>query len=188
MYTKTGSFGYEVIVDEGLSISESFNRLRTDVLTSSKNIEKSIQDFESVESVVSKLLKLIMYICTINSDVKKSSRQQAIRNSAVVSNSKSVVNTANSVKLSDVGFTIGKAIRLYNKNVENNNEEEDSETTITTKPRKSTAKRPHIRRGHFHHYWMGKANNKQLILKWVAPTFIHVNNKELIANITPVEL
>lgn len=188
VYTKTGSFGYELIVDKGLSISESFNRLRTDILTSSKNTEKSVQNCEIMESVVSKLLKLIMYICTINSDVKKSSRQQSVRNSAIVSNSKFVVNTANSIKLSDVGFTIGKAIRLYNKNAENNNNDEDSETTVTTKPRKSTAKRPHIRRGHFHHYWIGKADNRQLILKWVAPTFIHVTNKELIANITPVEL
>ena len=35
------------------------------------------------------------------------------------------------------------------------------------------AKRPHARRGHWHHYWHGPRNARQLILKWTAPTFLH---------------
>ena len=36
-----------------------------------------------------------------------------------------------------------------------------------------TAKRPHARRGHWHHYWAGPRNARQLILKWTAQTFVH---------------
>ena len=35
-------------------------------------------------------------------------------------------------------------------------------------------KRPHARRGHWHNYWTGPRNGKrQLVLRWVAPMFIH---------------
>lgn len=34
-------------------------------------------------------------------------------------------------------------------------------------------KRPHVRKAHWHHYWVGTGSMRRLILKWVAPMFIH---------------
>lgn len=34
-------------------------------------------------------------------------------------------------------------------------------------------KRPHSRRGHWHHYWVGPKGAQKLILKWVAPIYIN---------------
>ena len=37
-------------------------------------------------------------------------------------------------------------------------------------------KRPHSRRGHWHHYWAGPQDDRRLILKWTAPTYIHADD------------
>lgn len=39
-------------------------------------------------------------------------------------------------------------------------------------------KRPHVRRGHWHHYWAGKKDDRQVILKWQPPTFVHGKEAE----------
>ena len=49
------------------------------------------------------------------------------------------------------------------------------------------SKAPHSRRGHWHHYWVGKKDSgeRRLILKWIAPTF--VNGTPNTVNINIVE-
>lgn len=50
-------------------------------------------------------------------------------------------------------------------------------------------KSPHARRGHWHHFWIGKheTNERKLILKWVAPMFINGSEDDNIATIHPVK-
>ena len=38
--------------------------------------------------------------------------------------------------------------------------------------------RPHTRRGHWHHYWVGSpgTEDRKLVLKWTAPTFVHADD------------
>lgn len=71
------------------------------------------------------------------------------------------------VKSVDVGFRIGATLRKAR--TASANHKENSSTTSTS------SKRPHARRGHWHHYWTGARESPQrrLILKWTAPTFIH---------------
>ena len=49
-------------------------------------------------------------------------------------------------------------------------------------------KRPHTRRGHWHHYWKGErgSSHRKLILKWLAPIFIKgydVNDNVVTTNV-----
>ena len=46
----------------------------------------------------------------------------------------------------------------------------------------SVGKRPHSRRGHYHHYWVGskKDGTRRIILKWVAPMFINGDIDDII--------
>ena len=40
--------------------------------------------------------------------------------------------------------------------------------------RKWFRKSLHVRRAHWHHYWIGKQDGeRRLVLKWVAPSYIH---------------
>ena len=67
-------------------------------------------------------------------------------------------------KIIDVGLRIGAALRKSRTAY-------DSGTSTGG----GSSKRPHARRGHWHHYWSGPRDNRQLILKWTAPTFIHAD-------------
>lgn len=64
----------------------------------------------------------------------------------------------------DVGIRIGAAIRQKSASVEK------GESIKTASGHSSP--RPHMRRGHWHHYWTGPRNvseNRRLILKWLSP-------------------
>ena len=55
-----------------------------------------------------------------------------------------------------------------------------SGTSVSASVRRSrhgshTAKRPHMRRGHWHHFWTGpmdSAQDRKLVLKWLPPIFV----------------
>lgn len=67
----------------------------------------------------------------------------------------------------DVGFRVGNTIRKYKS-------EHKEDILHTERTGSHASKRPHTRRGHYHHYWIGsdRDNSRKIILKWVAPMFI----------------
>ena len=73
-----------------------------------------------------------------------------------------IKDKASEVKEFTVGVRIGGAIRKY-------------KTAPQNKPTGTgSAKRPHSRRGHWHHYWTGPmSGERKLVFQWTAPTFIH---------------
>lgn len=53
--------------------------------------------------------------------------------------------------------------------------------TVHSESKSRNSMRPHMRRGHWHHYWVGSRDNdeeRKLILKWVAPIMINVLDVE----------
>ena len=72
------------------------------------------------------------------------------------------------VDCKNVGVRVGAAIRKARVRYEQRRE--------TAGP--GGAKRPHARRGHWHHYWTGQKDTpeRKLVLKWTAPTFVHAGD------------
>lgn len=109
--------------------------------------------------VVAKLLQLVLYICAENSDVEENPEQKQItRRAAVGTPPKDVYRE---IRKWDVGIKIGRLIRS-----------QKYERAVHCE---GSVKRPHVRRGHYHHYWIGsdKDGSKRLILRWVAPVFVN---------------
>lgn len=49
-------------------------------------------------------------------------------------------------------------------------------------------KRPHMRRGHWHHYWRGpKSGPRELVLLWTPPTMIHGDSADDAVTVYPVK-
>lgn len=96
----------------------------------------------------------VAYLCSTNADivpsykpVKESRRNNAKRRSAATWH--------------DVGYRIGSELRAY---------ERVSHERI---PHQGGTVRPHMRRAHWHHYWIGpRDGERKLVLKWVAPTMV----------------
>lgn len=114
-------------------------------------VEKDKQDF------IKLMFKLLMYLAQPKVEILKKSSGIKERKA-----SKSFYNTA--YNENEVGYKLGNAIRKY-KYVYLKTDNKDKDT------RKSSFKKPHLRCGHFHHYWTGKGRT-DLIVKYIEPTFI----------------
>ena len=77
----------------------------------------------------------------------------------------------------DVGERIGAAIRKYK-------EEKEKGDGVGTGFQ--SAKRPHIRRAHWHRFGTGKGRQK-IVVKWLHPMFVNVDAGDLPVTIRKVE-
>ena len=109
-------------------------------------------------------IQLILYLVSTNAEVE-SGPPPELDNPHKAKKGK---KKKSSVKVKNVGVKIGAAIRKAKAKA-------DTASTNTTGH--GSRKSPHSRRGHWHHYWVGPRDGKrELILKWIAPTFVNLNN------------
>lgn len=130
---------------------------------------------------ITKALQLVLYICADNADISENIQQKQItRKPTTETEPKDILRE---VRKWDVGYRIGSIIRKSTNEVQIQEQEVD-------KKHKSSPKRPHVRKGHFHHYWVGSKsdNSRVLVLKWVAPMFINTAlDEELPAVVTKIK-
>lgn len=110
-------------------------------------------------------LQFVLYLLSENSDVKEN--VQVRREAMALKKNKSRVNIKVEkpfVRTYDVGVRIGAEFRKYKR------AEADTSQGATGR---ASSPSPHMRRGHWHHYWTGPLDgDRKLILKWTAPVFV----------------
>lgn len=111
-------------------------------------------------------LNLILYICSVNAEIEENKAQKTITRRTAESE-KHPKDQYKEVRRWDVGYYIGRAIRRISA------EKSKDDTRKHNGGGAHTPKRPHIRRGHYHSYWVGPREERALVLKWVAPTYIN---------------
>ena len=133
--------------------------------------EPSVTEMVPVNQIAGAMLsalQLVLYLCASNADLREDPPGIYIPDSERHKKVVKIEDKAREVKSFSVGVRIGAAIRKA-KARSSANEPAESGT--------GSAKRPHSRRGHWHHYWTGpKDGKRELILKWTAPTFIHAED------------
>lgn len=128
---------------------------------------------EQQTQIAARLLQLVLYICAENADIDENPEQKKItRKSSAGAQPKDVFRE---IRKWDVGVKIGKLIR-----------QQKYYDGSGTGSHSGTSKRPHVRRGHYHHFWAGseKDGTRRLILRWVAPTFINGTSEDAIVTKT----
>lgn len=109
-------------------------------------------------------LQHVLYIVSQNADVSKIPQKKKKKSKKNPGKSPKSQDVAEDVKGYKVGVRIGAAIRKAQAYTSDESAEPGS------------SKRPHSRRGHWHHYWTGPRDGERtLILKWVSPTYIHLD-------------
>ncbi|MBK8755508.1 MAG: hypothetical protein IPL99_29500 [Candidatus Competibacteraceae bacterium] len=64
----------------------------------------------------------------------------------------------------------------------------DTVTQIPVDPTTTSTATSHLRRAHWHGYWVGpKEGDRRFILKWIAPTLINATPDTLIPVIHPIQ-
>jgi hypothetical protein len=122
---------------------------------------------------ISTLLPYVLYLCSANADIAPSPEQRTIMR--LPSAPEYTRDKYREVQRWDVGIRISTAIRAA-ADTDNAGSPDDQ------RPRsgeQSATKRPHARRAHWHHYWRGpQKGERELLLKWVAPTYINLPKED----------
>lgn len=143
-----------------------------------ENIYKSLdKGFGGIEKFkkkyideTNKVIQLVLYICSANADVQENPEQKKIYRKRKNVGQQKIRDQLKEVQAHDCGEDISIIIRKMKKNGTYYVYDNDS-----SQKGKGAPKRPHVRRGHYHHFWKGKrgSENRTLVLNWVAPTFIN---------------
>lgn len=141
------------------------------IKTSKDNLnEPAIMEVKSAVEIarpILRALQLVLYLLAENTEVEEDStatiNPKSVRGSDAVTN---ITDKAKEITSYSVGVRIGSTIRKAKAG---------STSKVSTGA--GAPKRPHSRRGHWHHYWTGpRDGQRELILRWIAPTFIHANS------------
>ncbi|AGS80527.1 hypothetical protein LEP1GSC193_0779 [Leptospira phage vB_LalZ_80412-LE1] len=132
--------------------------------TNTKKVEQKLgfAGFERIKESIKtqtleleKFITLILYICSENAEITGTYSHTTYKQRAK-EKSNIELNQAAQVTVWDVGKEIGKKLRDYR--------ETKKQTEI-----QSNMKSPHIRRAHWHHFWIGGKRSKELLLRWLSP-------------------
>ena len=151
---------YIPIVPDG-TIKDSIDALHSTLVEGMPEMDVTEDDAKVQLAPVLFAMQIVLYLQAQNADVQrvpnKPKKKKSKTKSVVRKNSKPP-------KVVYVGYRVGRILRDYD------------EAAKSTSTGTGTPKRPHSRRGHWHHFWTGakdKPAERRLVLQWVAPTMVH---------------
>lgn len=120
-------------------------------------------------------LPLVLYLCAGNAEIEEPFSVTREAKKVQLGEIREPKDKAGEVTIYPVGEEIGVRIREYKENHHQRADDERKSATSTASSKKS----PHVRRGHYHHYWTGSKTRgtRKLILRWTAPIIIHGNSE-----------
>lgn len=121
-----------------------------------------VNEWEShVRPALAQALQIVLYMCSNNAEKDYS---HIIRKPATALKRPITVNDIQKI---EVGVHEGAALR-FSSPARCGNESGGGGWKV----------RPHVRRGHWHHYWTGsrKSNERTMVLHWIAPTLVNADS------------
>lgn len=165
-----------LVIKEGFSIRDSLKHYFD--LSSNDDTMSLLRHKELLDDarLASQVVQIVLYLCAVNAEVDENPAQKKIYQKST--DGKKEKDVLREVEKFDVGVRIGKAIKLHNNsNNSSKNVSDEAEETVK-KYRNGTKKRPHVRRSHFHNFWVGSGDNKHLELRFLPPTYINFTTND----------
>lgn len=112
------------------------------------------------------IIQLLLYLCAANADVKE-------RRPTTVNKKTLKAADKRPVRCWDVGVRVGATIKR-NRSYAAQTQHKGNDHKQHARPR------PHLRRGHWSHFWTGKRDSadRERILKWIEPVYINANTPD----------
>lgn len=177
-------FSYSIHIG-AKTIEESVNMLDKQALENANGDKelkrlalKAMQDSAETKIFLKQILQVILYILAQNAEITPSSEQ-----SFITKRGKTLKDKYSEIRKWDVGIRVGAAIRQQKIR-------EQSDPT-GYKQSGHNSPRPHMRRGHWHHFWTGpktQPEERKLILKWLSPITVAANPDDTPIVLHKVEL
>ena len=118
-------------------------------------------------------LNAVIYLCTTEPDISTTKVELPTIAKRTTKKPAKQAGKKNTVKIGNVGANVGRIIREYEER-----ERRVSAGSVGT-GKKGTKKSPHIRKAHYHSYWIKENGEKQLIVKFLSPIFVHGESKNI---------
>lgn len=111
------------------------------------------------------IIQLLLYLCAANADIKERRPTTAAKKTPKASDKRPVRHW-------DVGVRVGATIKR--------NRSYTVRTTQSADHKQHARPRPHLRRGHWSHFWTGKRGSadRERVLKWIEPVYINANSPD----------
>lgn len=128
---------------------------------------------------LSKMLQLVIYLAATNAEI------HAVTNTAYDSDKPKQARSApakvvNRPAVSEVGYRFGTAYREHRERKATETGHANASTGS------STPKAPHIRRSHFHSYWVGSGEEKHIEVRWINAIFVNAD-EDIVPTVHKVE-
>lgn len=113
------------------------------------------------------IIQLLLYLCAANADV------QERRPSASAKKANKAIDKR-PVRHWDVGIRVGATIKRNRSSYAAKTQHKGGDHKRHARPR------PHLRRGHWSHFWTGKRDSadRERILKWIEPVYINADSPD----------
>lgn len=124
-------------------------------------------------SAVREMLQLYLYCCASNTDVQQEPQNKKTYRPRTTGK---ITDKYREIRKWEAGFYFGRTIRRISP-----------PASSASASGSGSPKRPHIRRGHWHHFWKGTGADRRLELHWVFPIMVHGDDSgDIPARITDV--
>ena len=146
---------------EHITVQEAIDAIGTD---SPLNALRGMMQTENnaIKIALGKVLQIVLYLCAQNAEISPNKEQ-----TTVYKRGAKIRDSYAEIRKWDVGVRIGATVKASAQSSTSNSQPKEHSTHASP--------RPHMRRGHWHNFWTGsrsKPDERKLVLKWVAPTFI----------------
>ena len=154
----TSMFSINIPLEENLALKDNIiksysNKFNTNVLSNFKNVDSYIKFIQNI-------LSLIVYLCSYNPDIDFPKHNDSNNKQYKIPISKNnILFPTKKHIIYHVGNSIGDLIH--------------NEILVASINNTTANRRVHVRRGHWHGYWIGPKNRKQtFIVKWLYPILV----------------
>lgn len=129
----------------------------------------------------SSAIQLLLYLCATNATITENPKQRKRKHR---SSKGKTHDTVHEIRLWDVGVRIKKIKNAGpSPGIDStaNNTDDDSETIAAGEGHGRKRPRPHIRRSHWRHFWIGskKDGTRKIVLRWVGMSVINGDLDEI---------
>lgn len=146
--------------------------------TSCKSLRLVLEDGNTYEYEEETLFRFyanfLLYLQASNGDIEEEQVSKKAFSSPITKDKTKIKNKYREVRAYEVGYRIIKSTKRPNS------------PTLKTSG-KGTKKSPHYRSAHWHHYWKGHGEDKELVLKWVEGIFVGGKFESDVANVREVK-
>lgn len=133
-----------------------------------------IPDISGIQMLLA-ALNMYLYVSSAEADIAPNPEHARITRRGAA-----IRDKYREVEVQDVGIRIGSVLRRTRQ----------QHTAASKSDTGGTKKRPHTRRGHWHHYWTGAKSDpdaRKLVLKWTHPVLVGGSKDNNIVTIHPVK-